>query len=1070
MANYEQLKSAISDVIKDNGNKEITGDVLQLSLLSIINTIGVNYTFSGIATPTTVPGTPDQNVFYLAGEPGIYPNFGAVSIKRGQLAFFYNEGDWKSYIIDIATTLGMPTDTANPKGNAWGQINDIKNKIGQLPALPNRVGNVLEQLQYLSPISRKTFNLTLIEALTSSSSVSDVQIAFTPENYDTPSVPDCGDYLLGKINDLDRSTQRAVVQNVSYSSDVTRRIKIVYNVGYGVTVVTINSQWQFISKKRFGLPNFEDESDVENAQLADFDGVSINPKSVAKNISTVDGGNVEAKLSDLDNRVSSQKADVDAARDEAIKEINDEVLSFNEGVTPEMLSPATVDLINASGGGTIINQPDDEDLKKETTQGGTEVMKFADKSFNSAQFSGLARKYLRKDISSGTNPLTQDMVKDKNTIYHIQYAYDLQGATINIPDGCVIVFEGGSLENGTVNFNHSQIISRGTCLKTTLTVQNLDYVESNWIGIYPNKDCSQEFKHFTQFGMTLKFRDGEYIFNSIENTLLSRGTCLLGNARNRKAVRFNITPSAEYEYLIGVNYDCSVENLSIYYTHNDSVPYGNVLQIDTSFNKVPDSSFGSEYNYKIENVYIGGHYLADGSYKINGITGIAIKCNQYDSEGQLNVAKAISWYPIINNTRIKFARIGILVEVKQDSPSGDIWCNSLNFQNIAIAAYYGIYFDRVNGKSTGWCTINNYMFQSYHPEDSYGLYGVFYFDKVSNYVSWDNKFLGYGSGVIEMSNTALSLYQSSGTVEAEGESGFVVPDGKTLTVNHIRKQKEYYTNKSFDLGSNINGVSCLDYSNRTERAWIPYNTAQNAATKVLEKYSAKKGTSDVATYFMYYSRGLYSGYIDNGNTPSYDEIISSPTGAVSKQTNTYNIINGYKYITETFAEPILSIYNMSFIDDYNTISKVISISLNSSDKNSLVELTVTASPAEGYDLTNYFMAVRRLSLFGGNVVDSYMSGDLELKILVETKSQTALKLLLDVKMLNKSSLKNEWDWVYPENINLSVSNDVKGKLIGTTDERPTEYATTGFQYFDSTLNKPIWKTDSGWVDATGASV
>lgn len=45
------------------------------------------------------------------------------------------------------------------------------------------------------------------------------------------------------------------------------------------------------------------------------------------------------------------------------------------------------------------------------------------------------------------------------------------------------------------------------------------------------------------------------------------------------------------------------------------------------------------------------------------------------------------------------------------------------------------------------------------------------------------------------------------------------------------------------------------------------------------------------------------------------------------------------------------------------------------------------------------------------------------------------------------------------------------KEIGTSEERPElSDVNNGFQYFDTTLNKPIWKTEDGWVDCTGASV
>ena len=94
MGNYEQLKKAVADVIKSNGNQEITGAILQNSLLTIISTIGNGATFAGIATPTTNPGTPDQNIFYLAAQPGVYSNFGGVELTDQVLIFTNKNGIW----------------------------------------------------------------------------------------------------------------------------------------------------------------------------------------------------------------------------------------------------------------------------------------------------------------------------------------------------------------------------------------------------------------------------------------------------------------------------------------------------------------------------------------------------------------------------------------------------------------------------------------------------------------------------------------------------------------------------------------------------------------------------------------------------------------------------------------------------------------------------------------------------------------------------------------------------------------------------------------------------------------
>ena len=70
MANWQILKAAIADVIKTNGNQEITGQVLQNVLNNIVSNLGANATFANIATPSTNPGTPDGPVFYLATQSG----------------------------------------------------------------------------------------------------------------------------------------------------------------------------------------------------------------------------------------------------------------------------------------------------------------------------------------------------------------------------------------------------------------------------------------------------------------------------------------------------------------------------------------------------------------------------------------------------------------------------------------------------------------------------------------------------------------------------------------------------------------------------------------------------------------------------------------------------------------------------------------------------------------------------------------------------------------------------------------------------------------------------------------
>lgn len=107
MANYATLKAAIQNVIKTNGNNEITGALLQQSLLSMINSLGANYQFAGIAKPSTNPGTPDQNVFYIASDAGQYVNFTGTTLGDGDVCIFAYSGSWVAMSTNIANKKSL---------------------------------------------------------------------------------------------------------------------------------------------------------------------------------------------------------------------------------------------------------------------------------------------------------------------------------------------------------------------------------------------------------------------------------------------------------------------------------------------------------------------------------------------------------------------------------------------------------------------------------------------------------------------------------------------------------------------------------------------------------------------------------------------------------------------------------------------------------------------------------------------------------------------------------------------------------------------------------------------------
>ena len=125
MANWSDLKAAVAKVIKTNGNQEITGQLLQNVLNSIVSSVGENSTFAGIATPSTNPGTPDGPVFYLATQAGTYDNFDGIVNNGECLIFKKNEDSWVSAETGIITNkklsnlLGLVIDTSTFVNGQW---------------------------------------------------------------------------------------------------------------------------------------------------------------------------------------------------------------------------------------------------------------------------------------------------------------------------------------------------------------------------------------------------------------------------------------------------------------------------------------------------------------------------------------------------------------------------------------------------------------------------------------------------------------------------------------------------------------------------------------------------------------------------------------------------------------------------------------------------------------------------------------------------------------------------------------------------------------------------------------
>lgn len=108
---YDQIKESIKAVIKENGNYEITGNVLQAVLLSMVDTLGPEYQFLGIATKSTVPVVVEGNSFYITTEVGTYTNFKnsgntAITVNKLGILTSTNGTAWNFTPIFIGVSKG----------------------------------------------------------------------------------------------------------------------------------------------------------------------------------------------------------------------------------------------------------------------------------------------------------------------------------------------------------------------------------------------------------------------------------------------------------------------------------------------------------------------------------------------------------------------------------------------------------------------------------------------------------------------------------------------------------------------------------------------------------------------------------------------------------------------------------------------------------------------------------------------------------------------------------------------------------------------------------------------------
>ena len=295
--------------------------------------------------------------------------------------------------------------------------------------------------------------------------------------------------------------------------------------------------------------------------------------------------------------------------------------------------------------------PDEEDITGVKSEDKT-VIKFKDKQYNPDEFSGLGRVYLRKNIVeieddlgqlNRINLLQQSMLSKENTIYIIQYDYDLNGQEITVPENCVLQFEGGSISRGTLVGDNTKISSSITF------IFGLDIILSgNWSidKIYPEwfgADTKNSDNYSSiQVAVNMAKSIGSYVY--LSNYYKVKNTIVLpeyGKLDGAGRYRCGLILDSETNLLQAKTW-CSVKNISLKSTFGEESSNINnttgTLLLLQDLEYVPEwaDQGGACYKVTLENLLvINAPYR--GIHTINACYLSYKDISVYSSHGDYNV-------------------------------------------------------------------------------------------------------------------------------------------------------------------------------------------------------------------------------------------------------------------------------------------------------------------------------------------------------------------------------------------------------------------------------------------------
>lgn len=751
--------------------------------------------------------------------------------------------------------------------------------------------------------------------------------------------------------------------------------------------------------------------------------------------------------------IHSQRKAVEGAKNQAILDIRDEFGS--QRVTPEMLSESTKQLINASGGGTITNLPDDEDL---TVVG--DVLKERDRVAGKDQFVSRGRKILRRNIVQGKNMLTTAMMPESNTIYVIRYDFDLGGKQVDLPENCTLFFEGGTFSNGILN-------AKGAYINTISRYQIFDNISVTESSIFTN-DWEPEW-----FGASVDKTDNAYMLNkaielihqangggllylngmySVQSSILLRPKVSIAG-RRRNSMLYRLSGD---QLSCGFNYTGNDKNVWVLdtYTGLTQTPYN---EPDVYVAEVVTTNRKDGLRYTNFDINCNGAF---GGFRLFNAYSADICSISIENAG-VGLSLSTGWYNHFSNVRIKASAIGLYL--------GNL-CTINTFTDVCLGIY-----------KKGTIKLSDVVLKS--KADSLPQYAadIESCAIVSESVNEQSNGLNSADFTVENFDAVLCANNTNGTISGM----YIEGEYKTLIWNkkgNLKVNKPQPTNRKclspYEFGTDdgvlyVEGFSyCRCYDSGKQNRINYFIFGLRDFTYYYDSWEGDETVAGLALANKKKARNkiivMNQDIFINNEKPT-----SANGGALNSQLNCgVSQWNGIQF-SELYEREYPDFTRFMFRSKFTPSGE--RVLENKKYVFGIVGSDMTIIPMSGtLKMKNCELSFEK-EIQNADVVFE-CAGKNKIKVAKIYTGKQIFRLSgsedIDVELTSDADVP---DWMgviaNPEHATpYRITIRSKGKVrVITNTSRPTT-KNIGFVYFDKSLKKPIWWDGSRWVDAAGAQV